>query len=127
MYACSSRNLRNIARVSLWNIILYLFSSFGEQEHTTSWNCKIKRRTYIIATTRETEVTLHSDSGIVCINWSECFTPSPMLSEELSGYNEVIAKINRSIDAPISKLHETVLDMNSGRSLDGESDVESDV
>jgi hypothetical protein len=50
-----------------------------------------------------------------------------MLSEELSGYNEVIAKINRSIDAPISKLHETVLVMNSGRCLDGESDVESDV
>ncbi|KAL9394638.1 hypothetical protein Peur_013923 [Populus x canadensis] len=77
-----------------------------------------------IAITRETEVTLHSDSDIV----STGVNASPMLSEELSCYNEMIAKINCSIDAtvdaPISKFHETVMDMNSGRDMDEESDVE---
>ncbi|RQO90766.1 hypothetical protein POPTR_005G194350v4 [Populus trichocarpa] len=77
-----------------------------------------------IAITRETEVTLHSDSDIV----STGVNASPMLSEELSCYNEMIAKINCSIDAtvdaPISKFHETVMDMNGGRGMDEESDVE---
>ncbi|KAL3592575.1 hypothetical protein D5086_011215 [Populus alba] len=77
-----------------------------------------------IAITIETEVTLHSDSDIV----STGVNASPMLSEELSCYNEMIAKINCSIDAtvdaPISKFNETVMDMNSGRGMDEESDVE---
>ncbi|XP_011044246.1 PREDICTED: uncharacterized protein LOC105139490 isoform X4 [Populus euphratica] len=77
-----------------------------------------------MAITRETEVTLHSDSDIV----SNGVNASPMLSEELSCYNEMIAKINCSIDATvdasISKFHETVMDTNSGRGMDEESDVE---
>ncbi|KAI5597375.1 hypothetical protein BDE02_02G061800 [Populus trichocarpa] len=77
-----------------------------------------------VETTGESEVTTHSDSGKA----STGVNSSPILFEKLGGYNEMNAmrncSIDASIDVPVSKSHEAVMVMESGRNMDGESDAE---
>ncbi|KAB5568474.1 hypothetical protein DKX38_002267 [Salix brachista] len=78
----------------------------------------------VVETTGENEVTTHSHNGKV----STGVNSSPMLFEKLGGYKERNAtrncSIDASIDVPVSKYHEAVMDMESARNMDGESDAE---
>ncbi|KAL3572687.1 hypothetical protein D5086_026591 [Populus alba] len=84
----------------------------------------IKTDICAVETTGESEVTNHSDSGKA----STGVNSSPMLFEKLGGYKEMNAmrncSIDASIDVPVSKSHEAVMVMESGRNMDGESDAE---
>ncbi|KAJ6954045.1 hypothetical protein NC652_005698 [Populus alba x Populus x berolinensis] len=84
----------------------------------------IKTDICAVETTGESEVTTHSDSGKA----STGVNSSPMLFEKLGGYKEMNAmrncSIDASIDVPVSKSHEAVMVMESGRNMDGESDAE---
>ncbi|KAJ6730636.1 hypothetical protein OIU85_021435 [Salix viminalis] len=78
----------------------------------------------VVETTGENEVTTHSHNGKV----STGVNSSPMLFEKLGGYKEMNAtrncSIDASIDVPVSKYHEAVMDMESARNMDGESGAE---
>ncbi|CAK7346759.1 unnamed protein product [Dovyalis caffra] len=78
----------------------------------------------IAEVTGETEVTIRGDSGKPSTRVNSLL----MLSEEFSGYKEMIEKRNcrldATIDVPISKFHGAAMDMVSGRNMDRESDVE---
>ncbi|KAJ6938093.1 hypothetical protein NC651_004708 [Populus alba x Populus x berolinensis] len=79
----------------------------------------IKTDICAVETTGESEVTTHSDSGKA----STGVNSSPMLFEKLGGYKEMNAmrncSIDASIDVPVSKSHEAVMVMESGRNMDG--------
>ncbi|XP_011042872.1 PREDICTED: uncharacterized protein LOC105138486 isoform X3 [Populus euphratica] len=84
----------------------------------------IKTDICAVETTGESEVTTHSDGGKA----STGVNSSSMLFEKLGGYKEMNAmrncSIDASIDVPVSKSHEAVMVMESGRNMDAGSDAE---